>query len=220
MNGKFCASLSFRFHSHSHSVFPPYHVAPRAPAALLSCAKNITITYSAAKCKQRQRAVVATPASAAASASCGIKLQTKTVDWQHTHTHTDRHTDTHTLPHSCGNRMRHSEARASCQIWGLQPLKSFLGFQLRWKNENGMENGNGNAMRLPCPALPRPALRYAMLYCCPADIRIANLSATQSVFGKCFKKAKMSYIFSVFFLNFFLLFYIFIKFTFIEFTSM
>lgn len=63
-----------------------------------------------------------------------------------------------------------------------------------------------------CPAMPCSALQH----CCPADIRIGNLSATQSVFGKCQK----IYLHIVcYFLYIFLLFSIFIKLTFIEFAS-
>lgn len=149
---------SFVLHCHfvsiPHSMLPPLSLPP---SRLRCCLAPKILPLPTVLQNANNGSAAATPAPAA-SASCGIKLQTKTVDWQHT---PDTHTPTHTPTHSCGNQMRHAEARASCQIWGLQPLKSFLGFQLRWKNENG------NAMRLPCPAPPRPVLRYpAVLLSC------------------------------------------------------
>lgn len=152
MNGKFCASLSFR----SHSTFPPPQHRSLPPTitmtALLSCAKNITITYSAAKCKQRQRC---------GHAHCRLcKLRHKVANencWLATHTtHTNTHhtnTTRHTCTHSCGNKMRH---RGQSQLSDMRVAAiekfSWLSIALeKWK-----WNGKWKcyAAALPCPALP------------------------------------------------------------------
>lgn len=143
---------------------------------------------------------VATPA--AASASCGIKLQTKTVDWQHTH---QKHTHTHTA---------HTQAHLHTQLWqqnapqrpepavryeGCSHWKVFLAFncagkmKMEWKME----------MLCGCPALPYPTLPCrALLHCCPADIRIGNLSAIQRVYTENSKKFT-NILFVIFFLYFY-----------------